>query len=50
MGLAVRVQDAGGGIGAHATGAVLVADAFKGDTLLKIGVERNGGGRVPGLL
>jgi hypothetical protein len=39
MGLAVGVEDAGGGVVAHAAGAVLVADAFEGDALLEVGVE-----------
>jgi hypothetical protein len=34
----------------HAAGAVLVADPFQGDALLEIGVQRDGGRRVAGLL
>jgi hypothetical protein len=50
MGLAVRVEDAGRGIVAHAASAVLVADAFKRDALLEVSVEWNGGACVAGLL
>ena len=46
MGFAVRVEHAGGGIGAHTAGAVLVADSFEGYALLEVSMERNGCARV----
>ena len=50
MGLAVRVEDTGGWIVAHLAGAVLVPDPFKRDTLLKVSMERDRGGRTSSLL
>lgn len=50
VGLAVGVEDAGVGVVAHATGAVLVADAFERDALLEVGMKRNRGVGVAGLL
>lgn len=46
MGFAVRVEDTGGGIVAHAAGAVLVPDPINRDALLEVSMERDRGGRV----
>ena len=48
MGFAVGVEDAGGGVRAHAAGAVLVAYAFEGDSLFEVGVEGDVSGGVSG--
>jgi len=50
VGLAIEVEDAGGGVVAEAEGAVLVAYAFEGDAFFEVSVERNVGVGVTGLL
>ena len=46
MRFALRVEDAGCGIGSHPAGAVLVADAFNGYAFLEVSMERDGCARV----
>ena len=50
VGFAMGIEDAGCRVAAHAACAVLMADAFKGDALFEVGVERNGSGGVAGPL
>jgi|CZKZ01.1.fsa_nt_gi hypothetical protein len=41
MGFAMQVEDTASRIVTHAAGAVLVADAFQGNALFKVGMERD---------
>jgi hypothetical protein len=41
MGLAMQVENAGSRIVADSAGAILVADAFQGYALFKVGMQRN---------
>jgi len=50
VGFAVGVEDRGGGVVAEADCSVLVAYSFEGDSLLEVGVERDGGVGVAGFL
>ena len=50
MRLAMRVKHAGRGVGAHAAGAVLMANTLQRNTFLEVRVQRDGSRRMPRLL
>ena len=50
MRLAMRVKHAVCGVGAHAAGSVLMANALQRDTFLEVRVQRDGSRRMPGPL
>ena len=50
MGFAVRVQDRSCGVCSHAAGTVLVPDAFERNAFLEVGMQRDVGVSMTGLL